>query len=373
MPVQKSKSTLFDRLGGAKRFGKIVKDHAHDPIRGGMSDLPPNIKNGVARLTKLYIAQYVTGDNKGKDYLRGEAVVLGPKKTRDGDRMVAIEGLTTTLGPLALCETKNASEEDNVTRALEEIKKLGVTADELAEQGSEEGGIEAMLEALVEAEPFVRFSTSPKFAQDDVKKEREPTGSWQNWNGVLADYDSGATEDVEDSTGGREPKADVEEDELTSGKANGKLPAKKGKAPVEDEPADDEPDLDALAEKADEQEDDDEQQEARKTLTELGVAAGLSKKWISDVAKSWTAVAEKIKEKSGSSDEPEETAEPEEDAPYEPSKDDIVKYKGKKDKKPMEYEVLAVDKRKKTCELKSIDDGKTKYVGVPWDEVEASE
>lgn len=367
MPMQKGTSSLFKKLG--TKFVKAVKEHAHDdPKYGRVVDLPPGIKNGVAKLTKLYFDTYKSGNNKGETYLRGEGVVVFPKRvaTENGD--VGIEGQTTSV-MYAVCETKKTLDE-NVASMLNLLKIMGADKDELEAAGEEDGGIEGIAKALQEATPYFKFTTSPKYDEADKKKEKI-TGVWENWHGIkgLEDYDPETSDDVDDDTGDKEPAADVEEDEAPKkGKKTTKEPE------PEPEAADDEPDLDALAEVADDSDHEDEQK-AQKELKKLALSVGITAKWVDDVAKSWTAVAEKIKEKHGEagddSDKPVDDDEPEEKK--DPEEGDIVKYKGAKDKKALEYEVTAVNEKKKTCDLKQIDDGKTKYLSVKFDAVEISE
>lgn len=385
MPAQTGKSSLFKKLGG--RLTSAMKKHAHDDINYGRVDLPGGIRNGVAQLTKCYFKQYENGDYKGEYYFRAEAVVVRPKEVALEDGSMKVEGLVTKIGPMPLCNTttadgKEVSFDENWAKISNELKKLGADADELAE-GSDP---EAIAAAIQEAAPYVRFKT-----ETGKKTTKYPNPRvWENWLGVIEDFDPEAAEDVEDETGTTEPEADVEEEEAPK-ISNGKLKAK-SKAPKEDEPAEDEDteepdevtegdaDLDTLAEAAQGEDD----PEAQKKLTDIAVGLGISKKWVSEVAKTWQAVVAKIQEKQTEAEaggdeevedetqdeEPEaEEAEEEEKKSYVPKKDDLVRYKGKKDKKPMEYEVISVNAKAKTCELKSIDDGKTKYVGVKFSEV----
>lgn len=379
MPVQTSKSSLFKKLG--TKFVKAVKEHAQDDPKYGRIDLPPGIMNGVAKLTKLYFDTYKTGSNKGGDYLRGEGVVAFPKVVMTENGEMNVEGQTTSV-MFACCDKKDSKGkvvkdlDENIAAMLNLLKIMGIDKDELEAAGEEEGGLEAIVEALQEARPYFKFTTSPKYDQNDTKKETV-TGVWENWHGVkgLEDYDPETSDDVEDETG-KGAKADIEEDEKPA--KNGKPTAKKGKEKEpEPEAADEEVDLDALAEVADD-DDNEDSTDAQKQLKDIALEAGLSKKWVEDVAKNWTAVAERIKEKQAEAGEGEEAAveneetDKEEEA-KEPTEGDIVKYKGAKDKKATEYEVTAVDAKKKTVNLKQIDDGKSKYLGVKFDDVEIVE
>jgi len=56
-----------------------------------------------------------------------------------------------------------------------------------------------------------------------------------------------------------------------------------------------------------------------------------------------------------------------------PEKGSLVKYKPAGSKKSVECEVRLVDEDEKTVTLKNLDDGKTLYKNVAWDELEESE
>lgn len=375
MPSQTVKNGLFKKLG--TKLTSAVKKHAHDEINYGRVDLPPGIKNGVAQLTKCYFKQYENGDNKGEYYFRAEGVVVKPKEVATQDGSMKVEGLTTSI-MMPVCETKNSkgetkSIEENAAKVINEMKKLGADADEMAESPE---NLEEIAAALQEAKPYFKFTTSA----GKTTKEFPNPRTWENWNGIIEDFDPDTSDDVEDETGDQEEAADVEEEEAPKAKP-GKKPT--SKAPKEDEPADDEEaeeteeegdDLAALAATADDS-DDDGHQAAQKKLATLAKAAGISQKKIDD-ANSWTHLAGQIQKAQGTEEEAEEVEdetaeedEAEEEEAYTPAKDDIVKYKSKKDKKPMEYEVVASYKKTSTCDLKSIDDGKTVHKNIKWADV----
>ena len=146
----------------------------------------------------------------------------------------------------------------------------------------------------------------------------------------------------------------------------------------------DEVDLDALAEVAD-GDDEDAASEASEKLTALALEAGVDKAKVKK-ADNWASVVEMIREAQGEAGE-EETAEEEEeesDAKI-PEKGENYYYtvldsKGKpiigankKPKKPVEVEVIAVDKAKETVTLKNLDDKKTLYKNVPFDQLKAEQ
>lgn len=81
---------------------------------------------------------------------------------------------------------------------------------------------------------------------------------------------------------------------------------------------------------------------------------------------------ESEEEEEAEEEEEEAEEEEEEEDDWEPGKGEIYKYKPPKAKKHAEVEVLAVFKAKKTVKLKNIDDGKSIYPSVAWDELESA-
>jgi hypothetical protein len=84
----------------------------------------------------------------------------------------------------------------------------------------------------------------------------------------------------------------------------------------------------------------------------------------------WTEVAEAI-EGAGEEEEEEEEEDNDEkdDTPFEPEKEEVYLFKPPRARKAIECEVTAVFPRKKSCNLKSLDDGKV-FKGVPFDKLE---
>ncbi len=373
MPAVKGKSSLFAKIGDKGK--KAIQQTAHEAVSYGRVDLPGGIKSGVALVTKCYFKQYENGDDKGEWYLRAEAVVVEPKEVKTEQGTMKVEGLTTSV-MLPLCATggtKPRDLEENVARVMNELKKLGADPDEIEAVESDED-LFAIAKAIEEAGVYTKFNTSTGKATKDYPNPR----TWENWNGVILDYDPASAEEVEDDT---EKASDVEE-EAPAKPAAGKKPTKPVKEEEPEEEAKEEaaeeykgPDLDALATSADDS-DDEDTKKSQKTLKEIALKAGIKQAKIDD-ANSWAHVVSMVKKAQGAEEGPaEEEAEAEEEAAeeeaYIPSKDDIVKYKSKKDKKAMEYEVVAVYKKNETADVKSIDDGKTVYKGVKWSELTAS-
>jgi hypothetical protein len=97
-----------------------------------------------------------------------------------------------------------------------------------------------------------------------------------------------------------------------------------------------------------------------------------------DEAENWAAVVELIRAGGKEDTESEEPAEEPEEAPWEPVKEEVYHFrpidpKSKKPvKKPVEVEIVSVDKKTKTVALKSLDDPKRTWKGVKWDALESA-
>lgn len=71
--------------------------------------------------------------------------------------------------------------------------------------------------------------------------------------------------------------------------------------------------------------------------------------------------------------EGEEAEKEEEEENWEPKKGEVYGYKPPKHKRAVECEVMAVLAKAKTVTLKNLEDGKTLYKGIAWDELEGEE
>lgn len=371
--MPKGKSSLFAKI--ENKLKSAVKKHAGDETNYGRIQIPAGIQNGVAKLTKCYFDKYKTGDYTGEPFFRCEAVVVKP--TMLGDLKVA--GLTTSIMPIPVCDTKNGKGEvvgvsDHVKDILNEMRKLGADTTGIEDADDMGAALEALAETIQEEGPHFRFSTSRKDGRVDPKtKVKRPDGVWENWNGTKGlenfDPDAEAEDDVQEEEA--EEPVDVEEEEAPKTKGSGK----KAPPPDDDETteASDETDpLDTLALSAD----DDDDKAAQKELTKIAKQNGLTVKEIEEDANSWTHLVEMIKAKIAGGDGEESEAEAEEEEeekkPYVPSKEDIVMYKGPKDKKPMEYEVIAVYKKTSKVDLLNNNDRKTTIKSVPFDQISES-
>ncbi len=289
MARKRASSSLKDKVN------KNAKKHADDPIQMGRVDLPPGIRNGKATLTKCYF-----GKSDNGEFWRAEGSVYHPQ-SHEG---MKIKGLTTTRYQSLGVEDFDKA----VAFITNELKKLGATAEDIGERDLEE-----IMEELVEAEVQFVFSTTPRYAREDLeiekdengkpkkgaklkpKKGAKPTGAWENWNGAIEDEEIENEDDEEDDT---EDEEDVDDDD----------------------PDDEEDDFE------DEEEDD---------LDE---------------------------------DDEEEVDDEDNEDEEEPEKGDKFLYKPPRKRKPIQCEVTLVNKSKETVNLKD-EDGKI-YKAVGWDDLQ---
>lgn len=408
MPQQKVKSSLLAKYGAALQ--KAHSAHRYDETEySQFGDLPAGIEGGIAQLVECKFDTYKKGDLIGHYFFYAAGVVVEPKEHAD----IPIAGLRTSLTE-PMCDTPSRGRktvEEHYQWVLNELRKLGVDT-----AGMELDDLEATVTALKETAPYFRFRTWKGAKQTTGPyKDQEPR-TQHSWGGACeytpADDGGTGVDDQSDTEVQEEPEQAAPK--RTAGpkagpgaaKGNGKAatkapnrlpaspparpaPAPVGKAakngpakgplarkpaPKEEEPAFDEfGDLDSQAERADAGDD-----EAQGTLTDLALAAGLTNEDV-DNAKSWAALAAMIVEagEAGADDEI-SSQEGQEEAPAEwaPEKEEVYRYapvnpKTRKAGKPVECEVMSVDAASRTASLKNLDDGKTLYKGVKWDQLSA--
>lgn len=361
MPIQKTTSPLAKYR---KAIDAAAKEHAGDPIDYGFQRLPGGITNAVAKLVECTFGTVAQGkQNAGEPYWRAAGVVVSPAEAPDG---TPILGLQTSIMEM-ICDTKNSKGEvttlkQHVVSIMNEMKKLGGPDLDVTD-------LEAAAAALKEAGPYFRFSTSSGKATPEYPTPRV----FENWHGSkgLEDY-------------APEEAGVVDERTETPPARNGTAARRQAKA-EEVEAADDEPaaeefdefgDIDSLVAKAEEQD-----KKAQEQLKEFALKAGASEEDV-DNAGSWQEVADMIGSGAAADDEPAEEAAAPEPAegdvylysPIDPkTKKPFVDAKTKKPRKPVEVEVLSVDKKTSTCTVKSLDDGKTQWKGVAFDDLKASD
>lgn len=382
MAVQRQQSELMRKYGTA--LDAAVRKHAADPIQVGQMRLPGGIKNGVARLVGLEFKKIEEGKNNAGDYMyQATGVVVEPASVTVNGQEVAVAGLQTrqfrTLGNVT-SSRGTISLEENVAWVLNEMKKLGGEA-LFANAGG--GDLEALGAAIVQAAPYFAFETreSPAVLNPDGT-EKYAARVWETWFGTGPIPDGYAPPELDagaDNTGpanGHAPAAAPTRAAAPKANGVGKAPAR---APAKAPPPAEEPDLMALAEAAD---GDDPDGAGREAMIEAVKALGWTDEQVNDWAESWTALAEHIEGGGGPPDlgeAPEGAADEDDGAmkvgsmylytPLDPkTKKPAVNPKTKKPLR-VECEVTAINEAKETVDLLNLDDKKTKYRAVPWDQL----
>lgn len=347
MPVQSAKSSLLAKYGA--KLDSAAKKHAADPVEYGVMRLPPGINNGIAQLHDCKFAQVAPGkNNAGEWYFRATGVVITPKSVLVDGIEVPVEGQQTSVMEM-ICDTKTQTGkvttlEDHVANIQNELKKLGASADDLA-QGA--AALEMIAKALEESKPYFKFSTSLRKAQNASQTD----GIWENWYGVkglenfvpqgAADPSSGVQDSGTDSsTNGHS----------TDGGGEGTPDSDLGQANLEA--------LVTLAE-GDPTGESEDGNNAIQQLKELALAAGLSEDQITN-SESWTVLGQLIIDSGNPSDQPTVPADPESGSVFHykirdaKTKQPVKDLKTKQDKKPVECEVVSSDPKTKTVTLKDL-------------------
>lgn len=365
MPPQKAPSKLMQKLGDRAR--RHVLENADKEAEFGRIDLPPGVK-GYAQLKSIEFAEYKTGDNKGKYYMRAVGVVVEPEYFRDQNGVETKVGGQQTSIMVPVEETSTKSFEENIERAENELKKLGLSAEDIR---SYNGDIEEMAAALVSAAPYFKFSTSPRKNMQTGQVD----GIWENWNGTDPNYtppdaQEGAVNEAPASPP-PPPKAAPKTPPAAAPKTQTTKPGTKATAPKAAptpptpppvEYRDDE-DVDSLIERAN-----GDDTEAQEKLSEMAVAKGYSEEDVSG-APSWQVIGDWIKGEDGEASSEEPAAD---ESPI-PAVGETYYYTPPKDPKnpkaavkKHEVDVTAVNEAKQTADLKSLDDPKKSWKAVPW-------
>ena len=375
MPAQQGTSTILKKLQG---LDTAVRKHANDPTELGRIDVPPGIKNGVAQVVKVYFGEVQAGkQNAGELFFRAEAVIMEPEFIKVDGRQVKCRGLRTSIMEM-LCDTATKAnppvatpKAEHVANVLNEMRKMGANT-----AGATGASLASLAAAIEQTKPYINFSTSPRYDQADKDKpvdQRKVTGAWENWNGHegLADYtppEAGSRSSFQDgdaaapSANGDGHGSDPTPDELDpppSGSA--------GDAGAGDEA----PDLDALAAKADAQD-----EASIIELTNIAEAAGIDVEDGSDWAKSSTYADAIGMIQAAWAGGDEGTPEPEPDP--EPKKGDVFHCKvpvtdpktKKTTMKKVECKVMVVYKKNQTVDLQNLTNPRLVYKGKKWDELE---
>lgn len=325
------KSGFVSRM--LKKGGREAFDahKANETNYGKGGNLPPGITGGVAELVDCRFGQYKKGVDQGENFFIAAGVVKEPL-THNGIR---IEGLHTQIIE-PLCDTPRLTRKtlnEHFKWVVNELQKLSADTSELNLED-----LEGVAQALAEGGIHFRFHTWIGDKQTSGPyKDLEPR-TREEWDGACEYEESEESEGVVDNT----PDVEEEEDEQSS--------------------------LLGLAELADNGD-----EAAQLGLTKHAESVGLDP----DEYETWAELAEAIspdttgedEEAEEEDDEESEDEEEEEEEEHVPEKSEVYWYKPPKKKKKKECVCTAVFHKKRTCNLKNLDDN-TVYKTVPWDKLE---
>ena len=407
MPAQTGQSSLLKKLGGkAQQF--LEKRKEAEPEMPGGGDLPAGIENGVAQVVLCGFGTVQAGKkNAGALFFQAQAVVKKPLVDAQG---IPVAGRRTRI-------MKNVATAQQFAKGEFDEKAMGWAQDQLkmlAGKGADPSmftldRLESTAAMIQKAKPHTLFRTW-KGRKQDV---RQVNGKWWlcnlNDDGSVQGTVTGKGPYINEEAAkkaneyaGREPMVNHTwagavpySDQAGSntsavsynGQASGDGHLDDAATQAQEEGGADSgsefnefQDIGSLVEQAEA-----EDQEARKKLVEMALAAGVEQEAI-DGAEDWSAVAGLI---TGHTEEagdealpegeiPEEDGEPEEEA-WAPEKGEVYGYKPLvKDpktkkvgraKKPTDCQVTGVDTDAETVTLKNNTDKKTIYKDVKWSDL----
>lgn len=390
MPARGGTSVLA-KLGDQLR--RAVKAHKNDATKISPSgDLPPGL-TGVAQLNVCRFDVHKDGDNAGKPYWIASGIIHEPHTFKDKQGNThKVSGRRTSI-QCPLYETPKRSRknvQEHVAWMLNEFRKLGVDTSKIPDD-IPDGCLEMIVTQLQNAKPYFQFHTfETKGAMPGTTPDANSEPMLiQMWDGVCAPPTV-----PELGAGIKEPSANGHTKTVEPSLTEEPPPAVEMPEPAEPEaiaPEDvDRGDITSLVERA--LQDDTAAQEQ---LIAMAVAAGHDE---ADARKSpsWDDVAilaqtpagggeegESEGESESSGEIVEEAAAPAPVAPpppapkpapavAEPVKGKTCKFrplgadKVTRAKKPVDCEIVSINKAAKTVNLKSLVDGKL-YNNVKWD------
>lgn len=398
MPSTVKQSSLKARFG--KRLADAAAKAAAAPIDWGNERLPGGITNGIARLITAEFGQVAQGkQNAGKDFLRMAGVVVEPEFVEVNGVKSPVKGRQTSIIEM-LCDTKSStgeetSFEEHIFKAANHMKMIGG-------EGFDTSDIEEAAQTLVSSseDPVTGQPCGPhfRFSTRESPETRNADGSvkyaarvWETWWGSkgLEGYTPPEEAGVQDGT---EPPTAAPSANGQGKGSNAKTPRHTSRvaqaAPEPESEGEESPPADyqimELVETAGG--DGEGSAEATEQLSNLALAAGWSDEEIKE-APGWDAVAEMIANPRTEGEGGEEGAEEEEPAeeeesPADPTKGTVWLYqvldakgaaarhpKTKKMLPPVQVEVMATSEKARTATVKSSQDGKTLWKGVPFDQL----
>jgi hypothetical protein len=365
--MAKEKSGLAAKYGARldKAHGKSAKKEIEYSKAG---DLPPGV-NGVAQLDTCKFGKYAKGPNKGEYFFYAAGIVQHPETfTDEHDIKHRIKGKRTTLGPIPVCDTKNRRGEKTTMEqhldVIENYMKLLGLEDMEDIPASELEGAAATLE---EEAPYFAFRTW----QGNATKEYPNPRINHSWEGqVEFDPESKPDDgvDEEDDTvanlkmlvkkaigGDKKAQKSLLGEAKEAGLKEKELKGKKWKeigVLIEEKLAEEE-DEEEEDEEVDEDEDDSDDDDGDEDEDEED--------------------DDEDSEDDEEEEEDEDEDEDEEEAEWEPQEEELYGYVPKGEKKPLQVEVLKVNKKAKkvTVETTKAPKGtktKKKFV-IGWKEL----
>ncbi|MCK9568796.1 hypothetical protein M0R72_07640 [Candidatus Pacearchaeota archaeon] len=383
MPSQTSKSSLVTKLGS--KLAKAVEKHAEDKTEYDVSgNLPGGIEGGIAKLVDCKFVEIAPGKtNAGEILFYAAATVVRPVEV--GGQL--IKGLRTQINePLFDTPTRaRKTFDEHVEEVMNRLRILkGVKPGQTLEIGVDD--LESLAAEVKEEAPYIRFRTwagskqtlvnrngkffvvggktemGPYKSEDAARAankyiDREPMVS-HYWGEVVDFVPEEGDEVVDESGDAEEVEEEAEEveeaEEASEDESEDEEEASEGDAEADE--------LDELATQAD-----DGDKDAVKQLKAKAIAAGISKEAMAD-AENWAAVVEMMRASSDEEEETEEEADEEEEGEDEedadPEKGDVVNFKPPKAKKAVEAEVLLINAKKQTANVRTVDDRKV-FKDVP--------
>lgn len=325
MPATTTKNPMLDKLA-RKGLAKATAAHAKDETEYGSGGEVPAGVSGVAKLTTAKLDEYKSGDSKGEGYLQLRGVVRTPEEHFGKQLMVMVP----------LCDDPASYQQrrtfdENVQRALNEIRKVGGDTSNMATQQDWEN----VLAALQQSEPYFHYHTYA------TKPPKNPPKDWrasvkQIFDRPAPDFVEGQGTGVDDNTG-------------TSSGGNGQPVDQQGG----DTPA--EVDWDSVAAQAVAGDRDCEVQLIQ-ACKEIGVDAEALETWqLAADALNAAAAGEGSGEQQQNAEQPQ--------AEWKPKLDDIYPFKPKGARAAQDAKVTAVFAS--TLNLKRVSDGQT-FKAVPW-------
>jgi len=320
-----AKSGLAAKLG--QRGAKAVETHREDETTySSAGELPAGIEGGIAQLVECKFDVYKKGDNQGEYFFYAAGVVTQPAEVGG----IPVEGLRTSIME-PMCETPSRTRrtvDDHVAWVLNALRRLGADTSEASLDD-----LEALAEGVKDVAPYFRFRTWKGQKQTTgAYARREPT-TQHEWGKVVENYSPEEGGGVDDQS---------------------------GEKPDNGEETDEAEDLMTLGEAADAGDED-----AQARLTELAEMASIDP---NDYAM-WAEVADLLAGGGNSEEEEADAESDEEGEKWKPARGEVYGFKPKGQKKALDCEVVLVDAKGETVNLKNLSDGKTIYKGVPWDKL----